>query len=377
MNLGYYTADQHPGKDRSIGITRYTEDLLRELNAIEGLDLMPIGSRSSLQFPGGKIREHTFPCRTDHLPGRVLIDNFHPWLLPDGSVDLIHYPKGYLPLLRKRNVPLVTTIHDTIVDHYYRNYRKTRSSLAWQYWLAKTRDSIRHSDAILTISETARRQIVEFSERSGIKVPPIHVTFEGSRMERFHRDPSPPEPKGDYVIVLSSAAPHKGVAPLLALWQKWVKGRNDAPDLLLVGNLPVHLHPEILKGNRIRVLPFQSDAELVKLIRRARGMIVPSEIEGFGLPVLEAFYLGTPAIALRGTSCHELLGFREQAAFALEDSESFEASMGWLLDCGGGEIESISRALYERFNWSSVARETLSAYQTILTGSPLREPSAG
>ena len=40
--------------------------------------------------------------------------------------------------------------------------------------------------------------------------------------------------------------------------------------------------------------PFLEDSALLSAYLKARALILPSEIEGFGLPALEAYYLGTP-----------------------------------------------------------------------------------
>src|SRR5205814_9193767 len=49
-------------------------------------------------------------------------------------------------------------------------------------------------------------------------------------------------------------------------------------------------------GADIRPLGYQSEALFCELIRRARVFVFPSRYEGFGLPPLEAMWLGTPAI---------------------------------------------------------------------------------
>lgn len=50
-------------------------------------------------------------------------------------------------------------------------------------------------------------------------------------------------------------------------------------------------------GDRIRVLPFVTRPVLAALYRRAALVLLPSDREGFGLPVAEALACGTPILA--------------------------------------------------------------------------------
>lgn len=61
-------------------------------------------------------------------------------------------------------------------------------------------------------------------------------------------------------------------------------------------------------GDRMLVLPRESDATLRALYADAAFLLFPSHYEGFGLPVLEAMAAGTLVIATSATSVPEVLG---------------------------------------------------------------------
>jgi glycosyltransferase involved in cell wall biosynthesis len=68
-------------------------------------------------------------------------------------------------------------------------------------------------------------------------------------------------------------------------------------------------------------LPF---AQLVTLIKGARGVLFPSLYEGFGLPVLEAMTLGVPVITSDVASLAEISG----DAASLVDPTNIDAIAG-------------------------------------------------
>ena len=72
-------------------------------------------------------------------------------------------------------------------------------------------------------------------------------------------------------------------------------------------------------------------------------LLLPSEIEGFGLPALEAYYLSTPVVYVRGTAVEEILGERSPGGFVLESADSVRGSCGSGSrsgrDLGGGQGE--------------------------------------
>jgi glycosyltransferase involved in cell wall biosynthesis len=75
--------------------------------------------------------------------------------------------------------------------------------------------------------------------------------------------------------------------PDVTLWR--VGGRFTPAQLELVRELGL--------ADRITVMPFVNRAVLAALYRRATLVLLPSEREGFGLPVVEAMACGTPVLA--------------------------------------------------------------------------------
>jgi glycosyltransferase involved in cell wall biosynthesis len=268
------------------------------------------------------------PWTTRGRVSRVMTDHLHPVWRPGGQPDVFYFPKGFLPRLHAMCSTSVVTIHDTIIQYYADHYPEWRTEMEYRYWASMLKHTLRHADGILTISEAARGQIREFMERHGIPAKPITVTFEPCIYESMPQPVSPA--KDNYVLHLGSREPHKRTAWLIRQWAEASRTRTDLPKLHVVGRVPEEVRELAGSCPQVERLPFLDDKALQRQFERARALIFPSEIEGFGLPAVEAYFLGTPVCFTRGTSIEEVL----------EDASS----------CGGfnlGEPASLFTALDE------------------------------
>ena len=106
-----------------------------------------------------------------------------------------------------------------------------------------------------------------------------------------------------YFLMVGSLAPNKRHADALDAFELlW--GRGSQATLVILGRpgwltdhvvARIRTHPE--NGRRLRWLDDSGDEELTAAYRDAHALIAASEIEGFGLPVVEALVRGVPVIA--------------------------------------------------------------------------------
>jgi glycosyltransferase involved in cell wall biosynthesis len=80
----------------------------------------------------------------------------------------------------------------------------------------------------------------------------------------------------------------------------------------------------------IDIEPYLTESQLQYMYRRARAVFVPSLMEGFGIPVLEAMASGTPVIASNTTSLPEV-GGRAAAYFNPRDTNEMAAVLSQVL----------------------------------------------
>ena len=90
--------------------------------------------------------------------------------------------------------------------------------------------------------------------------------------------------------------------------------------------------------------------DLQDLIAKARALLLPSEIEGFGIPAVEAYQLGTPVAYVRDTAVDEIVGPDSPGGFK-HDYESFKHAVLDVLEMGWSETEAKGQVVRGRFSW--------------------------
>jgi glycosyltransferase involved in cell wall biosynthesis len=117
--------------------------------------------------------------------------------------------------------------------------------------------------------------------------------------------------------------------------------------------------------NVIRV-GFVPHEELVAFYNLANVYVQPSYYEGFGLPLLEAFASGTPALASRIQAHVEIAG--DACLYADPKNPSdFADKIKTLLSDGKLRKELVKKGLIraKEYSWDKVANETVNIYRQI------------
>ena len=110
------------------------------------------------------------------------------------------------------------------------------------------------------------------------------------------------------------------------------------------------------------------DDRLCELYQAAAAVVVPSLIEGYGLPGLEAVRCGTPVVATVASPLPELLGDAALPVDPFDAAALSEALTAVLADAGTrARLRNDAAAHAGQFTWDAAARAAL----PILTGQPL------
>jgi alpha-1,3-rhamnosyl/mannosyltransferase len=110
------------------------------------------------------------------------------------------------------------------------------------------------------------------------------------------------------------------------------------------------------------------DATLLEAYRRASVVVLPSEYEGFGLPVAEAMACGTPVICSNSSSLPEVAG---DAARMVPSGSLFALKEAFIEVLASPSLQQEmvrkGRAQAVRFTMQNMAEETLRVYEDAVT----------
>ena len=106
------------------------------------------------------------------------------------------------------------------------------------------------------------------------------------------------------------------------------------------------------------------DEALADLYSSAACLVFSSRYEGFGLPCVEAMACGCPVAGFRNSSVPEVVG---DAALLVQDGNGDalgRAAVEMMRERERWRHAGLRRA--RKFSWTRAARETISAYESVL-----------
>jgi glycosyltransferase involved in cell wall biosynthesis len=111
-------------------------------------------------------------------------------------------------------------------------------------------------------------------------------------------------------------------------------------------------------------LPFVDTRTLAAVYRRASVLMLPSDREGFGLPLLEALASGTPAVVSDTPALRETGG---NAAFycAPGDAAAFDAAVSSVLAAPDSERRRRGLEHAASFTWTAHAARAIDVYREV------------
>ena len=254
------------------------------------------------------------------------------------------------------SLPFVFTIHDLIHIQL-----PAEASIAKHiYYRTIVKPACRRARRVLTVSEYSRAQILRWSG-----VPPDRVVNVGNGVgPPFSPDGPRRQAGGPYALFVGNPRPHKGLPTLLQAF----RGLPDSDlRLVLAGQLGAETARSVQclgVGHRTEIVDSPTDHELACLYRGALVLVLPSLMEGFGLPALEAMACGTPVIASRAGSLPEVVGDAGVLVDALEP-DAIQRVIESVLAAPERRVamraKGIERA--RQFTWDAVAAKVRAVLQ--------------
>ncbi len=366
------------------GFGRFTRELVSSLVAIEA------GHEYILFVDQQTARDSDFPAEASIVtaPTRVAPTQAASangrrslrdlWTLTrsvlNRQIDVFFFPAVYsfYPILGSTKI--VVTIHDLIADRFPELvFASSRQKV---FWKLKQNLALRQADALLTVSEYSKQQIVDYFhlESSRVNVigeapsPVFHErTPDGGVLSKYGLSVS-----DRFFLYVGGISPHKNLKMLVRGFGEVVReaATNDVK-LVIVGDYegdPFHsdygaLTAELARlglGEHVQFTGFVIDEELASLYAAAQALVLPSFDEGFGLPAVEAMACGLPVLASERGSLPEVLGAAGRYFDPLKPEALAIELRGLLSDERSREqMKSAGLERIKLFTWERAARDTL------------------
>lgn len=357
---------------RNAGISRYIRQLLEALARCKGMDDIHIFA-SHDDFPAEYV-VHPSKWNTENPKVRIAWEQM---VLPSAikrlKLDLLHSPMHVLPAV----CPCKSVV--SILDLTFRRFPETFPKFQQKYLDFGTRRAVKKADAVITISESTKRDVVELLGVAEDKVFVTHLGVDASYHpvadEQREYAASKYGVNEKTVMYLGTLEPRKNIPTLIRAFSAARKELGPDIRLVLSGGKGwfyeqiFQLIKELKIEDDVHFTGYVPDEDLPALYSSAAVFAYPSIYEGFGLPPLEAMACGAPVITSNTSSLPEVVG---DAGITVDPYDVKELSSSIIRVLSDSDLRNSMREKglkqAARFNWENTAKQTLEVYQKVLAG---------
>lgn len=273
--------------------------------------------------------------------------------------DIYHatFPTRVPP--QKLPCPIITTVHDLLALHIEKFYKRLCFNIT-TCWAWK------NSNHFLCNSQYTASEVKKYKNIPERKITVTHLA-PSYEIKRWN-------PPGKHLLFVGSLTHRKNPLFLVDVYYKLCKILSEPLPLIFVGEDRENNGAKILKraercpiNGKISWVKYLEQKELVALFSDAAALVLPSKLEGFGMPVIEAMSAGIPVI------CSDIDAFMEIAPVgALRIN-------GWDVDVWANSIKNLlndpnlKHKLSEEalnhsrnFTWTKCAQQTLEIYNRLV-----------
>ncbi len=372
---------------RSAGVSEYIRRLLRSfarLNSEFRFTVFAGPSASKLQKAGLLPVADNFHVVQSRLqtarPLTRLVWEQTMLSLYSHRLALLHSPVNVAPaLLRTRSVVTVHDLAFLLFDDVHLPAKR-------RYLRAMTARSVRCANAVITVSDNTRNDVIRLlgADSARVHAIPLAAGEEFSPLDARSADLAARDTSvrdqlqlpRDYFLCLATLEPRKNIGLLLRAYASYrrIAGEpGSLPHLVIAGSkgwMYESLTEQVERlGLRDSVLftGFVPRESLAACIRGALAFVYLSAYEGFGLPPLEAMACGVPVVVNNVSALPEVVGDagvlvnandEEQVASALHN---LQTSPEWRIELGERSLAQAAR-----FSWEKTAAQTLGVYRQVL-----------
>lgn len=354
------------------GVGRYIRNLVENLARVDTKNryvlFLTADMYQTLPLPGENFQKQLADIRW-----HTLAEQLHfAQLIYQQRLDLVHFPYFSYPLFYRKK--FILTIHDLILHHFPTGKASTLPPIMYNaklfgYKFLLTMGA-RHAEKILTVSEATKTEIIDHLH---VKQEKIVVTYEGVDDVFLHRRDRKNQEGKPYFLYVGNAYPHKNLEGLLEGFSLLLK-KEKRVRLFCVGKNDFfyqRLQKKIAGSSLSEYVIFKhevSDTQLADLYSHAQATIIPSFMEGFGLPALEALACGCLVVSADIPALHELC--KESAVyFDPRNSVQLAERLYSILQHPQSytRYRSDGKNRVNSFSWEKMAVETVHVYENSIS----------
>lgn len=281
-----------------------------------------------------------------------------------GSFDVVHiHAEGpafwsFLPKIFGKRV--IVTVHG--LDHK----RAKWSGFASWYIMQGEKHAVKYADEIIVLSKEVKKYFKDMYNRNTNFIP-NGVNKPILRKDMLIRDKFNIN-KDEYILYLGRIVPEKGIQYLIEAF----KTINTNKKLVIAGgssdteSFMYELKNLAQKDKRIIFTDFVEGEILEELYSNAYVYVLPSDLEGMPLSLLEAMSYGNCCIVSNIKECTEVV---EDKAIIFDRGNIFDLKEKLELVCNDIRLveyykNSASEYICNKYNWDNIVEQTINIYRT-------------
>ncbi len=282
--------------------------------------------------------------------------------------DLVHYhtegPCVLCGLPKLMGKKVVVTVHG--LDHMRQKWGRFASA----YIMQGEKAAVRHADSIIVLSEGVRRYFRETYGRETVMIPngidPAEIKPAREITEKFGLSPR------GYILFLGRLVPEKGIHYLIEAYKKL---KTDKKLVIVGGTSDTNDYVKRLYGMAegdpsIIFTGFQQGLVMEELYSNAYLYVLPSDLEGMPLTLLEAMNYGCCCVTSDIGECADVMdgsgvtfprgnvdALREALQDLCDHPEKAEAYRG-----------EARKTVSAKYTWEDITKQTDELYRGLLKG---------
>lgn len=288
-------------------------------------------------------------------------------ILKKENLDLVHFPYFSVPVLYSK--PYVITIHDLILHHFPTGEASTLPIYVYRAKLLMYKfviqQAAKKARKVITVTDATKQEIIDHLHIHKDKIIAIH---EG--VDKHIVNPHPKRIISEpYFLHVGNVYPHKNMETLLLAFRNVFL---NTPVKLVVTGKESFFTDKLRETVRKKQLDTQvvfmgevTDSELSSLYHYALSLVMPSFMEGFGLPALEAMANDCLVVVSDIPSLREIC---VDAALYIDPKSSDDIAEKLQLIVAQPKSHfarqrSLGEQRIRNFSWKKMAHETLRVYE--------------